>query len=103
MIRPRVWPPLPASMYSVIGPIPVEMIPNLRASDGEAVHGLWLEGERVIRINASDSRETQWLTLWHEWTHATLWHGGVTLPSKSEERVCDAMAAAIVAMLFATD
>lgn len=87
-------------MYSPIGPVPVELVPNLRSADGEIVHGLWLESERVIKINASDSLETQWLTLWHEWVHSTLWHGGVTLNAKAEERVCDAMAAALTAIFF---
>lgn len=94
-------PALPCEMYSPVGPIPVELVRGLRASDGEDCHGLWLEGARKIQIRAEDDRTVQWMTLWHEWTHAILWHAGVTLPAKKEESVCDAMGAALAAMLLA--
>lgn len=94
-------PALPVSVYSVVGPVPVELVKGLRAADGEDCFGLWLPDERRIKINADADPIVQWLSLWHEWVHAQLWHAGVSLPKKPEEAVCNTIAAALAAMLLA--
>lgn len=96
-------PPLPLTMPGGVWPIPVKLVPELRASDGEDVFGLWVPDEWVIKINADADPVVQWMTLFHEWTHAVLWRSGVKLPEKPEDRVCDAMGAALAAMLLASE
>jgi len=90
-------PSLPTSVHNAIGPIPVEYVGDLRTSGDEKAMGLWLPEERRIQIRTGLPSVLTWLTIKHEWIHAVLWHAGVKLPEETEERICDTLAAALVA------
>lgn len=92
---PRL-PPLPKSVWSPYGPIPVELVPGLCSSDGEPCFGMWCPLARKIEINAGMKPAVAWLTLWHERTHAELSEIGVRLSEDQIEAVCNAISQARV-------
>jgi Zn-dependent peptidase ImmA (M78 family) len=86
-------PALPDSVPSLLGYIPVQLVPNLQCNNRE-VFGCYSSTQRVILIRADMSPVTAWQTLYHELGHATLHDAGVRLDPETEERVADAFATA---------
>lgn len=93
-------PPLPETVYSILGPITVEVVETLQAEDGEDCFGLWRPWEWKIGILADVPLVVQWMTLKHEWIHATLWCAGTKVPTDVEERLCDALGSGMVAEML---
>lgn len=94
-------PPLPATVFSHHGPIPVLIVEDLADDEGAPVFGLWDPMARTISIRAGMSPVMQRLTLEHERTHADLVHLGVTLSEDQAESICNAIASVRVAELLA--
>ena len=91
-------PPLPGTVYSVLGPIPVGTKRDLKDDDGERALGLWLPEERRIWIIEGLDPVAAWATLLHERLHQILWDSGARPSSREEEeRICDAVATAFLA------
>ncbi len=93
-------PPIPDTVYSILGPIPVVLVANLEDSDGEPLLGKWEPEKRRILLCANVHPITSLVTLWHERVHQMLWDSGAGLDQEDEERVCDAISPAIVAELL---
>lgn len=96
-VKRRALPPIPATMPSVLGPVPVRRVKGLRNSADEACFGIWRADRRTVELEEDAALTTVWHTYWHEWTHVALWDAGlhgIDLPL--EERICDAFATARV-------
>lgn len=87
---------LPTTAPSVLGPIAVTRVANLRDSDGTALLGVWRSATRQIDVLADAAPVAAWHTYWHEHAHAVLYDAGVALGKKKCEAVCDAFATARV-------
>lgn len=85
----KALPALPASVPSQLGPVPVTLVPDLKAVDGEECLGIFDYEERTIRIRSGMPRAVQWQTLHHEIVHMCLSDAGVSLPAATEETLCD--------------
>lgn len=94
--RVKPLPPKPTTLPSVLGPVSLEYVKELRDKNGVSCLGIWCSDERHVRLEAEMSAMTTWHTFWHEWVHIALWDGGVKLRKDDEERVCDAIATARV-------
>lgn len=94
--RAKPLPPLPTTAPSVLGPVAVERVVDLRDSNGVACLGTWTSTLRLIRLDASLPLAAAWHTYWHEWTHVALYDVGVKLKKAKEEQICDALATARV-------
>lgn len=96
-------PPLPASLFSVYGPIPVEIVEDLKDVDtGDTLFGYWDSYKRIIYIRAGLHPAAAWQTLYHELAHAWLLDIGVKLSYNQEEAVVGAVASARLAELLAS-
>jgi hypothetical protein len=94
---PRPPQPIPTSVYSILGPVPVVFVENLKDDAGEDLLGRWCPEERCIKLRSGVHLTTQRVTLAHEVLHLFLWDSGAGLDMPTEERVCDALSAALVA------
>jgi len=94
-------PPLPAKIATTIGPVPVRVVKDLRDENKDPIFGRWLPEERIIEVCEMPSLVTRWTTLMHERIHQILEDAGAkpTDPD-TEERVCDAVATALVVELM---
>ena len=95
-------PPLPSSVFSIHGPIPVEIVEDLR--DPEPPHdklfGFFDPFRRLIQIRAGLHHTAAWLTLWHERSHADIAEVGIQISTDQEEAIVNAIAAARVAEML---
>lgn len=98
--KAKKLPALPKSINSQLGPIPVRLVPDLKAKDGDACLGLWEGVERVISIHAGAPRAVQWQALFHEQVHQVLWDSGLRVGEAVEEQVADLIASARVSELL---
>lgn len=101
MAQPRKrMPPLPKALFSVLGPVPIEMAPDL---DGGDALGVFDERTRKILIERDMPKTTQWSTLLHELCHLALWDGGLVgrISNEQEEAICDAIGNYLAASLYA--
>jgi hypothetical protein len=93
-------PELPASVPTLLGPVPV--VREAIISDDPRRGECDLSG-RIITIIPNVAPEVAWQTLGHEMMHAILWDGAAQhgLTEKQTETVCDAfgtwLAAAVIA------
>lgn len=90
-------PPLPSSVYSILGPVPVQLVPDLKDSEGSELLGKWCPDEWCIKLLSTAVPLTQWVTLYHEWLHVAAWDAGIGLKEEQEERVCDALSSFLFA------
>jgi hypothetical protein len=93
-------PPIPATVHSMLGPIPVLILPDLGEMDDHKVFGLWVPEERCIKLLDGMHPLTTFVTLWHERVHVACWDAGIALSHEDEERVADALSTFIVADLL---
>lgn len=89
-----VIPPLPTTIWSALGPIPIEIVAELKSAKGEEALGIWDGEHRIIKIRAGMPLVTQWQALRHEQIHQVLWDAGFTevIAESLEEQVCDLIA-----------
>lgn len=96
-----ILPPLPATIFSTYGPIPVEVVHDLSDPEtGEPIFGWWDPFARVIKIRAHLHPAAALSTLYHEQTHAWMADIGVRLTTAQEESIANAVAAARLAELL---
>lgn len=103
----RTLPPLPKTVHSALGPIPVKLVKVLKDSNGNdsADMGEINYHAREIRVVKGLDRTQAHHTLRHEWLHAVLLDSGLTNVLAKidglEEQLCDVIATAIVAEMKA--
>lgn len=87
---------LPATVWSVLGPIPVI---ETEEGLGENDLGSFDYHARVIRVRPGLQVQQRDQTLQHEWVHALIWDAGFhnALTHELEEQICDVIATALVA------
>lgn len=90
-------PPLPDSIWSPLGPIPVRHVTGLATDDGCKLYGRYDHQQRVIEIDDAPILLVRWQTLHHEWLHTVLHDHGFDL-GPFEEPVIDTIATALVAL-----
>jgi hypothetical protein len=102
--RTPTLPPLPKSVLTAQGEVPVLIVENLcdPADPTEKLFGYWDPFVRTISVRAGMHPTSMWLTLFHERTHADMAEIGVKLSEDIEESVCNAIAAARMAELRAS-
>jgi hypothetical protein len=91
-----VLPPIPATVWSPLGPIPVHLVASLTDESGERLRGRWRPDPRVIEVEAGVGLVLQWQTLHHEWVHSVLDDHGIDL-GVIEEIVVDTLATSLLA------
>jgi Zn-dependent peptidase ImmA (M78 family) len=92
-------PALPAYVWSQLGPIPVQVTKDLQ-TEGKPCMGIFDPATRLIQIREGMDPVAALQTCAHEWIHAVLSDAGTCLNDTDEERVCDALASAIIADLL---
>jgi len=93
-------PPIPKTIPSQLGPVPVIMVKDLKTAKGEDALGLWCAEERCIKLRIGMHAAVAWATLEHERVHLICWDAGVGLSEAAEERVADAISSARVAQML---
>lgn len=95
-------PEIPASVFTPIGQVPVELVPDLKDQDGDECLGTWNYGERKLRLRPGQSPAALWQTLFHEKVHMWLSDSGVStfLTDKQEEAICDCLSSALLAEML---
>lgn len=88
-------PDVPSAYYSQGGRVEVVTVDSLQ--EKADAYGLWLWDRRRIELDARLSGWGRWLVFFHEQCHQRLDDNGVKLDEEAAERVCDAMALAMVA------
>ena len=94
--KTKKLPPLPTTLPSIVGPVPLTRVSDLRDKKNDGCYGIWRADVRDVRLEADMSLTTAWLTYWHEWAHIVFWDAGVRLDKEVEERIVDALAIARV-------
>lgn len=91
---------LPASVYSMLGPIPVTKVKGL-ATDKEAF-GIWGTEQRDVKIDADVCLHNQLATLFHECAHIAMTDSGVAnyIDDKTQEAVADAIGTYLAAAML---
>jgi hypothetical protein len=92
----KALPPIPATIPSVLGDVPVTCVVDLRNLRDEACFGIWRSAQRDVRLEVNMSSITAWQTYWHEWAHILLWDASIDVSEELAERLCDALATARV-------
>jgi hypothetical protein len=85
---------LPRTLYSALGPIPVELVDKLPADPEMMTYGRFIGHTRSIELSREiPSAEARIHTLFHEWVHVAMTDSGVThmLDARLEEAICDAI------------
>ena len=93
-------PPLPAAVWSPLGPIAVQQVAGLETEDGLRLYGRYNYETRTIDIDTGPLLLMQWQTLYHEWLHSVLHDHGFDL-GPFEEPVIDTIATALMAWWLA--
>ena len=88
---PKKLPPIPRTMPSILGPIPVEIVANLRDKQDRECFGISRHGERDMRIDRDQHLTKMWATYWHEWFHFVIADAGIELDHDKMEAICDAV------------
>jgi hypothetical protein len=93
-------PPLPACFFSSLGPLKVVFL-GVKAA--RKMCGKFSFVKRTISIAPAMDLKAQWMTLWHEATHAALADSGANnvLTHEQAEAICDAMGNYLAAMMVA--
>jgi hypothetical protein len=87
------YPPLPKTVTTMLGPVPVELVDKFADDDS---FGQWHRERRTIEILKGLSREIQWSTLFHEIVHTALDDSGVAcvLTEPQQEAICECISTA---------
>lgn len=110
--NPKQWanglPPIPDSIDTPLGPIPIVQDTGLKNEAGIRLMGGFVPAERLIFLDrAITNRVVAWTVLRHEQCHVTLWDAGLRnffgseAGSKIADAICDAFAAARVREMLA--
>ena len=82
-------------IWGISGPYHVRSPKTIVDKEGQDLIGChrWVEREIVIRADLKGHARTN--IIWHEWCHAVMADGGVSLSKNAAERVCNILAAAL--------
>lgn len=78
---------LPQTVWSQLGPVPVEVVPTLFDEDGKQASGLYLPDRRVIQVEAGMDLKVQVQTVLHEAAHMWLLDAELRLGKREESVV----------------
>jgi hypothetical protein len=97
-------PPLPSSLWSPLGPVPVRIVERLRpmskdAPDDVDDFGGFEPKTRVIEVLKDLEPWAQWQALRHEWVHMVIYDAGVhnAFTGDQIECLCDLIGTALAA------
>lgn len=92
-------PKIPATVFSVLGPVPVTRVESLPDREGKPTEDLgeWDGKLRRIAVRSDMAPVAALQTLYHEKVHMWLWDAGVDLPEQYVEGVCDVIGSALAA------
>lgn len=92
-------PPIPLSVPSAMGPVPVVWGDSLKDADGKLIFAGFHPAKRVIYLSRQLELLPAWHALYHERCHVTMWDTGIVaeLPMKIQQQLCDQFATASVA------
>lgn len=93
-------PPLPSSVFSLHGPVPVVLTDDPAILD-PGDFGAWNAHARIIYVRCGMHPTALWLTLFHEQTHCDLSDIDFAIADDALEAICNAIAAARLAALRA--
>lgn len=93
-------PPLPSSVFSVHGPVPVILTDDPTILD-PGDFGAWNAHDRIIYVRCGMHPTASWLTLLHEICHADLSDIDFAIADDALEAICNAIAAARLAAIRA--
>jgi hypothetical protein len=79
-----------------MGPIPVELVPDL-TEDGQALAGCAYIQHRRVALDSTLEDSAMRVVLYHEMLHVWLHDAGVTVAADLEEVIVQALATALVA------
>ena len=96
--RPSALPPIPVTMPSLLGPVPVERVDSI-PGDPDALADVRFM-RRVVRIRTDLSLAGAWHAYYHEACHLWLYDSHASLGGDEEERTCDVWGTARVADLL---
>jgi hypothetical protein len=96
----RDTPPLPGSVWSALGPVPVIVIKDLKDEKGVDLYGYWDATNRRIAVREGLHPTVALTTAVHEWLHCVMYDAGINIPKMIEEQVADCVSTAIVADLL---
>ena len=101
-MTPAKWPPIPKTVVTIQGTVPVMLVAGLKDEDGEEAWGLWCRRHRTIEIELTLPPPMQWSAYFHELMHAALDDSGLAnlLTDTQQEALCDASASARIRELF---
>lgn len=97
-------PPIPLSVPSAMGPVPVVWGDSLKDADGKLIFAGFHPARRVIYLSRQLELLPAWHALYHERCHVTMWDTGIVaeVPMKIQQQLCEQFATASVAdMLLA--
>ena len=104
-LGPRVLPPIPTSIASQLGPVPVLFVDVIRASDVDSTTlvGAFDSWTRKIYIRKDLAFVQQWQIFFHESAHVWLHDSGLSemLHPNMTNAICDAFGSAQVAAMLA--
>lgn len=89
------WEP-PLFEWTQLGPVPIELTPNL-VEDGKQLAGCAYIQERRVMLDSELEDQPLRVVLWHELLHIWLHDAGVHDLGELEEVVVQALASALVA------
>lgn len=103
-------PPIPESVPSALGAVPVVWMDTLRGERGQLLMGGFVPSTRTIYLSRSalPDRLVAWTVVHHEACHVNLWDSGLrnffAPPGGAQiaDAVCDAIATARVAEMIAS-
>jgi hypothetical protein len=100
----RALPPIPASVVSQLGPVPIVWKDSLADGQGNMMMGGFQFIERRIYLSTEvrDQPIVAWQTLLHEECHVALWDSGLqnAIPLMLAQQLCDAFASFQVAEML---
>jgi hypothetical protein len=102
-VEPEILPPLPRTIASQLGPVPVVFVDSLHDDAGRPLLGGFHTLRRTIYIRREiTKREVQYYVLFHEAAHVWLHDSGLDnlLPPPLVQSIADAFAAHRVAELL---
>lgn len=101
---PVSLPPIPQTVPSMLGPVPIVWVDSLRNTEGRALYGGWSGSRRTIylRSDLKANPTHAHLVLRHEVCHVILEDFGLSnlLAPETEQALCDGFATYAVAELL---
>lgn len=100
-MTPAELPAIPATFFSLLGPMPIVRISDEAAAEDEKF-GEWYPTTRHIDLGHF-APHVEWATLWHEAAHSALFDCGANnlITDQQCEVICDVLGTYLTAMMLA--